>query len=257
MPRSLPCSVKTAVWFKRLVSGMVSPQEVANCVRPWSGRECLWAVGLTTVPQRAAIRGRTVRSLAGAGFAAPLVHEDDGVRAYGAWVLTLVELLCRQPTADLYAIFQDDVLVSRGLREYVEAAGLPAQSYANLLTNGVNEGLARPGWFPSDQMGKGACGLILPREAVYDLLSSRLSWERTRIPGRGHRNIDGAVCEALVRHGPRRWVEVCHSPSPLQHVGDESIINLDTPEHPRQPRAATWRGEAYNLLNLLKRDTKG
>src|SRR4051812_15694767 len=101
-----------------------------------------WACGVTTVPERrGTLLPRTLGSLQRAGFPAPRLFADgvatpEEANWYGQtgcatvrcpivrvamnWTLGLWELYARQPRADFFAVFQDDVLVCRDAREYVE-----------------------------------------------------------------------------------------------------------------------------------------
>lgn len=206
-----------------------------------------WACGVTTVPERrGTLLPRTLGSLQRAGFPAPRLFVDGEehrnyvgytqhptgdenrghvrsdlvtihnplVRVAVNWTLGLWELYGRQPRADFFAMFQDDVLVCRDAREYVERQKLweRGRVYLNLATLDVpscprddpasNHRLSRehtgPGWFKSNQKGWGALGLVFSNEGVRDLLSSRLMVGRAfDDAGRGWRGIDGGISEAL------------------------------------------------------------
>lgn len=112
-------------------------------------RRLRWSYGVTTCPLRRenGLLARTLASLRLAGFDTPRVFAD-GVRAedamrwerdlnlevvgryptiftQGNWSLALSELFIREPTADRYAIFQDDFVTYRGLRTYLEGCYYP------------------------------------------------------------------------------------------------------------------------------------
>ena len=162
-----------------------------------------WAVGLTTCPERADMLTRTLVSLDNAGIPDPRlfidgVHRCPRVRAFGNWLLGLLELYIRDPRADLFLMLQDDLLAGRGLRAYLESSPLPPKGYGNLLTIYGNENVIAdppipgragplyksPGWYESQkckvgqewgplgyvQTGRGAVALLFPREAVEVLL---------------------------------------------------------------------------------------
>lgn len=212
------------------------------------GRRLRWACGVTTVPgRRADVLPRTVRSLAAAGFDRPWLFVDGcddlqgwrreygldadrecepahgvraagvtcrypRVRAYASWVLALAELYYRDPLAERFALFQDDVVCVGGLRAYLEAAsaaawpgsgapGAVGKGYWNLWLNPRSEdprvyqggryrdrfGADRPpfladrswvGFCPGDQTGQGALGLVFDRPTVRAVLSSWYVVER-------------------------------------------------------------------------------
>lgn len=255
-----------------------------------------WAYGVTTVPRRREeYFARSLRSLEAAGFGrytpagskevyprlfvdgaccrTALSYEDEfglpvtprgptPTRAYGNWVLALAELYVREPNADRYALFQDDLLAPRNLRRYLDRCGYPAKGYWNLYTMPANQALARKhgdrdrengtgvGWFPSNQRGLGAVGLVFSLEAVLALLTNqspvsvRHMADRPRDATRGHKAIDGGVVDALRKAG---WTEYVHDPSLLWHTGRVSAIG-----NRPQPDAARWPGEDYDCLEMLK-----
>ncbi len=89
-----------------------------------------WAYGVTTVPSRVNdLLPSTLASLKRAGFDKPVLFIDGdknhftyssldldytlrrpNVRTAGNWTLSMLELYIREPTADRYAIFQDDLV---------------------------------------------------------------------------------------------------------------------------------------------------
>jgi hypothetical protein len=234
-----------------------------------------WAYGVTTVPRRRdTLLPRTLRSLANAGFDKPRLFVDGGdeatsvsyqeefgcsvstrnpqVRAYGNWILGLWELYLREPDADRYAMFQDDLEATRNLRAYLDKVELPECGYWNLYTfPPVIPGIQAPppadgrvGFFPSNQYGRGAVALVFPRKAILELLASKETVERPQDPQRGHRNIDGAVINTLK---PRGFTEYVHHPSLVQHTGIATTIQGGRPH----PQANPWLGVEYDATEFL------
>src|SRR5688572_9885654 len=101
-----------------------------------------WAYGITTVSQRRQkYLPTTLSSLQKAGFDKPVLFVDDcpntalwrdefklevvprfpRIRTFGNWTLALLELTIREPYADRYALFQDDLVTYPHLRQYLEA----------------------------------------------------------------------------------------------------------------------------------------
>ena len=235
-----------------------------------------WAYGLTTVPQRrAALLPQTLKSLAKGGFDNPRLFVDGDndsrswesefnleitsrfpkIRVFGNWILALAELFIRAPTADRYAIFQDDLITYLNLRQYLEACAYPRDGYWNLYTFPSNQALCpvdgngnrKIGWYIAHQWGKGALGLVFSREGVLALLSQRGEiTERPLDPVRGWRSVDGAVSNAYTKLGIKEYV---HNPSLVQHTGLKSTFNRP------QPLAMSFRGEDFDALSLINTAT--
>ncbi|HUV13865.1 MAG TPA: hypothetical protein VMY18_09470 [Acidobacteriota bacterium] len=203
-----------------------------------------WAYGVTTVPSRFGhTLDATLQSLAEAGFDKPRLFIDGALqqsqvdaleipytirqpaaKAFQNWFLSLWELYMRNPEADLYAIFQDDIEAVVGLREYLESQPFPSDGYWNLYTNTRNERLNQKkqrGWFHSNQRGLGALGLVFDHQTVVVLLEDKKLRERVKNKLRGSTAIDGAVITAM------KWVgrkECVHFPSLLQHRETKSVM---------------------------------
>lgn len=227
-------------------------------------RQMSWAYGVTTVPHRKSEFEKTIASLSHAGFDRPRVFVDappdayyeqfglpvsfrgDNIRTASHWILSLQELFFRDPEADRYAIIQDDVRCSAGLREYLDTFPFPDDGYWNLFTFFKNEKLIarmeQTGWTKSNQLGQGGLFLVFDNAAVVDLLSDpsllRRAWTERR-----HKWIDGAVVKAMKNSGRK---ELIHNPSLVQHTGHESSMG-NRPEAP----ARTFKGEQFDLMSLL------
>lgn len=229
-----------------------------------------WACGLTTVPQRMhdGLLDRTLTSLKAGGFTdirlfidglsypmswdspfktLPMTCRNPSIRVYGNFHLGLSELFIRNPKADLYAMFQDDFVTYKNLRAYLERCKFPEKGYFNLYTFPQNQKKFE-GWYPSNQLGKGAVALVLPRAAVLALLSSSY-WtlrptSNPENPDRIWKFIDGGIVEALKRDGFKEYV---HNPSLVQHTGIESVAG-----NKKQDLAESFKGEQFNALELLR-----
>jgi hypothetical protein len=237
-----------------------------------------WSYGVTTVlSRREDLLPQTLGSLARAGFDRPHLFVDGGgawdsfgldvtqrtpnVGVAGHWVLSLYELYVKAPSADRFALFQDDLLACVGLREYLSRCPFPERGYLNLFTFPSNtlvcpveDGRRVMGWFrsrvldqkkdPIAQTGRGAVGLVFSREGVQTILSSRLLAERPTDVARGHRAIDGGVVNAMNAAG---WSEYVHNPSLLYHTGERSAMG-NVPHR----QTDVWNGENWNPLTLLR-----
>lgn len=222
-----------------------------------------WSYGITAVPERYKYPlPRTLESLAEAGFTSPRIFIDGDknppkwiadryhvscrwprIRTFGNWVLALWELYVRKPHADRYAIFQDDLIAYRNLRQFVESCEYPERGYLNLYTAPKNE-RNRSGWFASNQRGLGAVALVFSNEAVRVLLSQKRMANRPRNRHRGHKAIDGGIVTAFRSAG---WREYVHMPTLTQHTGNDS--SMGNPFHAK-PR--TFRGEDFDALSLVR-----
>lgn len=248
--------------------------EVQERVLPYQDNlvgDVTWAYGVTTVPRRRdTYLPTTLKSLAAGGFNHPrlFVDGDDSPRwksfglpvtyrpkprlnIFGNWILALWELYLRDSGADRYAIFQDDVIACRSLRQYLSRAPYPEKGYCNLYTFPENErrvGNGMLGWFRSNQRGRGALGIVLSRQAVTVLLSSRHLATRpgpeNPDPARRRMLVDGAIVTAMRKAG---WKEYCHMPSLVQHIGRRSTKGGGS-----HPLAPSFPGEKFDATEILQ-----
>ena len=212
-----------------------------------------WSYGVTTVPERkSTLLPRTLESLKSAGFPSPRLFVDGvesgyenatyrwpRIGAFGNWWLGMVELYVRDPNADLYAMFQDDIVLCRNVREYIDGCDLPKKAYFNLMTfPEVQPFLAKPGWNRSSQKGLGAVALVFPKEVLLKLLEQRNHFidRPMATNGRATRCIDGGIVDAMGQAGIREYV---HSPSLVDHTGTVSVVV------PGMERPPWWRGHGF------------
>jgi hypothetical protein len=225
-----------------------------------------WAYGVTTVQERLnTLLPRTLKSLAEAGFEKPHLFVDrcvddkpyletglectfhwDNIRTYGNWMTSLWELYAINPHADRYAIFQDDLVTYRNLREYLDWSPYPGEGYLNLFTYPKNHSLIKEnpnGWHRSNQLGKGAVALVFNNKSVTDLLGD--GYMLRRIQGsRGHKFVDGAIVEAFRKMGQSEFV---HKPTLVQHTG--TVSSMGNNAHSISP---SWAGEGFDARELMK-----
>lgn len=233
-----------------------------------------WAYGVTTVPQRFDITlPKTLESLRRAGFDKPRLFidgtdtersqwpiqdydktvRDPATRGFGNWVLALWELYIRYPKAHRYALFQDDLITYRNLKEYLSRCEYPEEGYWNLYTVEQNEKLIpqqvkeNKGWTLSNQMGRGAVALVFSREALTTLLKQDAIVKKPQDANKGYRSIDGAVINAFK---PLGWKEYVHYPSLVQHTGTEfSTLNNTGKSFMLSP---CFEGEHVDATEFLK-----
>lgn len=235
-----------------------------------SPRGAKWTYGVTTVPtRRDDLLPRTLLSLKTAGFDKPRLFVDGTddprswerefnlevtarfphIRTFGNWILSLAELYIREPTSDRYAIFQDDFVTYKNLRAYLHSLPFPERAYWNLYTFPSNQKLCpdegrHVGWYKSNQLGRGAVGLVFSREGVKTLFENRAHIiDRPEHVGRGWKAVDGGVVEAMRKAG---WTELVHNPSLVQHTGDISAMG----NRPHK-KASSFRGEEFDARELI------
>lgn len=225
-----------------------------------------WAFGVTTVPERfEQPLERTISSLFLGGFYVPHLFVDGShnhsvyagfgldvtvrwprIGAFGNWWLGMWELYIRHPRADLYAMFQDDIVCCRNVRQYLEQRSPVGMTYMNLCMYPQNYDAGfSTGWHGATKRGLGAQGLVFSRAAIRTLLSARSDYllNKPQFP-RGHQNLDGSVADAMADAG---YMEVVHNPSLIAHVGEVSTI----PRHGRQPDTAEFPGEEFDAMSLI------
>lgn len=230
-----------------------------------------WAYGVTTVPSRLETTlPRTLKSLANAGFDSPRLFidgaQDDAayrhlglpttcrypaLRTAHNWTASLYELYLREPDAERFAIFQDDVVLSRNVKRYLDKYTYGRYNepcYWNLHSFPCNEelrpsGLER-GFYESNQLGKSALALVFSRDAVVKLLANEYTIMRPQDLNKGYQSVDGGIVSALKNVG---YKERVHWPSLTQHIGQVSSMG-----HPEYPQSQSFRGEDFDCMELLK-----
>lgn len=239
-------------------------------------KDVVWSYGITTIPDRFnTTLPRSIHSLQRTGFGKPRLFIDGvditdkwrrfnlpitnrwpQVGAVKNWILALSELYYRNPMADLYALFQDDILCINNLKKYIECFEFPHKGYLNLYTNVENQYTAilgdNPdgskqigiGWFNPLLKGKGALGLVFNKLSITTILSSDFMLKKVLNLDRGHKNIDGAVVQIMRDNGFSEW---CHSPSLIQHTGTISTLNNLPGQY-----APVFQGEDYNAMNFFQ-----
>lgn len=220
----------------------------------------IWSYGVTSCHQRVETTlPVTIRSLDMGGFSYPIVFLDGCVGqipircsvvsrptklgAFGNFVLGLWELFLRRPDADRFAMFQDDMICCKNLRQYVETVNYPDHGYLNLYTAGVNV-KEKLGWSLSDQWGRGAVALVFDNAAIRTFLGSEYMANHRRHHN-GHKGIDKALIESAKRANYREWI---HNPGLVQHLGQVSSIGNNL----RQEiiTAPTFVGEEFDAMDF-------
>ena len=173
-----------------------------------------WAVGVTTAPRPTATRNQTLESLAAAGWPDTLVFHDEGKRlgAWNNWLRAVRGLLEAVRSADALLVVQDDAVLCRGLRAYLDHTLWPEGGAAicSPYCPGVYRA-PRPGWHRQDRGWAlvGAVCWAMPRAAAEAILHDLGTVVAT------HR-IDARVGRWAAERKQRVWY---HWPSLVQHEG--------------------------------------
>jgi hypothetical protein len=202
-------------------------------------------------------------------FKLPVTARWPIMRTFGNWLLSAIELYIRRPDVNRYAIFQDDFVTYPGLREYLDHCHYPdgqsrssseinlndplPRGYWNLYTFPENQALAPrtssggtvDGWYPSNQLGKGAVALVFNRDALLTLVTHSHMLERPQDERRGWKAVDGGIVTAMSKAG---WIEYVHSPSLTQHIGH--VSSMGNRQH---QQAESFRGDQWDVRQLLAR----
>lgn len=234
-------------------------------------------VGVTTTARANATLTRTLASLKAGGFDRVWLFSDGGqpkldrradlpaidlvVRTpqAGGWsnfLLALQELNLRFPHADRYAMFQDDVLVPRGLAKWIEANVRSDAAIWSLFCAKHHE-KRTPGWIDV-KAGYGFCGaqaIVIPARWSLAFLSDAMIVAHKRTPPRlktpgakfkktGEHHIDGAIGLFAARKG--QAVKV-HYPSLVSHIGDTSTMHPKARLSNSHRKESVFPGESYDL----------
>jgi len=196
-----------------------------------------WAVAVITAPREPSWLGDTVQSLTQAGWGKITLHAEPhtNIPAHLAHLHTVVtsrrvgphlnfrgalaRLVEEDLSADAYAVFEDDIEVTRSLRDWLDTAGLwPSARVGviSLYTAAVNH-REQPGWHRCDELPRrahGALAYVFPPDAASDFLSkpppSNTWGQQDYWVGRWCRDA-----------GLEYWM---HSPSFVRHLGEVSTI---------------------------------
>lgn len=203
-----------------------------------------WAVGVTTAPRRRPTLDECLTSLVQAGWSEPwlfaepdaeipsafshlpIARRDGVLGAFPNWYLALAELVLREPQAEAYFLCQDDVLLARGLREYLEQTLWPASAVGVVSVYCPSHyAPGRPLGFHVEDRGWaswGALAYIFPNPSARAVLADpAVLGHRHHGPAEGLRNIDSVVGSFCQRNRLPYYV---HAPSLAQHVGGTSTI---------------------------------
>lgn len=252
----------------------------------------IWSYGVTTVSDRRdTLLPRTLASLRKAGFESPRLFVDGSkdifgwerqfgletttrstnLKTFGNWILALWELLIRNPKADRYALFQDDIVMYFNTRQYLDRCQFSEKGYWNLYTFMENEVVPKynkQGWHESvpldpkqggvyyhgkpQQGGRSATALVFNRNGVLTLLGSPILAAKPLHAKFGTNRVDGGIVETMNQAGYREYV---HNPSLVQHTGEVSSMGHNRAGVSIYHPAHSFKGEDFNAMDLLVQTT--
>ncbi len=202
-------------------------------------------VGVLTAPREVPMLAATLRSLRNAGFdrlqifaepGTPIPAEASGhaIEIYGRRVgnftnfyNALATLYKRSRTARGVVLFQDDIEVASGLKDWCEAELFPPDcGLVSLFTPRIHSDV-RPGWrmlSPGAYRIWGGQALAFRRDVLEQFLNDPHVVREIRVGGHG----DDAITSGwAMRQGHSI---AFHSPSLVQHVGNVSSLWRDGPD---------------------------
>ncbi|MCH9776822.1 MAG: hypothetical protein K0U90_10350 [Planctomycetes bacterium] len=231
-----------------------------------------WSVGVTTAPRAVSVLDRTLESLSRAGwpeihvFAEPdsvVTHKADQcywhqrgkiLGAFSNWYISLTELVLLDPHADAYLLCQDDIVLSRDTRPYLEKV-LWCNEGSQVLSIYCAEVHDEPNHIGFNQLDAdwntcGALALIFPNAVARALLCDPLFLDHRRNgPSNGDACIDSVLGRWCRRSNIRYYV---HHPSLVQHTGHYSSLWGEIAPSPRR-RAGSFLDESESALEWFNR----
>jgi len=221
-----------------------------------------WAVAVTATDRNPSWLGTTLHSLGYAGWDDPILWAEPGLKIPSEWHrlrvirnprrlgphfnfrAALTGLVAAQPDVDAYAVFQDDVRVTVGLRTWLENELWPSNrvGVVSLFTASINAA-TRAGWHRCDDLPRRATGAqayVFPRLAARAFASAppvSNSWAKT----------DYWVGKWCRDSSLEYWM---HSPSLALHIGRDSSISDRGLDRFRQCSAFLERISASGWITL-------
>ncbi len=227
-----------------------------------------WAVGMTTAPRTESTMERSLRSVSAAGwneiqiFAEPgsvippetaglcVTHRAETMGVLGNWFLGLTELVQRKPDADAYVMLQDDVVLAKNVRQYLESTLWPSER-VGLVSVYCPEPYRQKTGFHEVNSNKGLLGaltwILPPGTAKWLVTAGLAAYLRQRTLTRETRRLDVLIGNVLAQAG---WPAYYAAPSLAEHIGTHSTLWPGIGESPRR-RAADFVGEPFDARNLL------
>jgi GT2 family glycosyltransferase len=257
------------------------PAAVPDVARnhPFPKHVTRWAVGITAAPRRQPTVARCAASVRAAGWEPTLFAEPgtNGLPAgfaiverpqrLGIWqnyVQTLRDLLTAHPEAQAIVVLQDDVVLCRDVREFLEHDLWPGLN-PGMVSLYVPEEKEAGGQAGCDRRGGtviGICAAVFPRTVAERLVDSPFARAWRGCHHRGgcepdplrKKAIDTGICEQLKAWGLPVWN---YRPSLAQHIADTSAVGHGGRHQVRQRHGLLYRqsrhfpGEQTSAFDLF------
>ncbi|WP_437225997.1 glycosyltransferase family 2 protein [Planctomicrobium sp. SH661] len=156
-----------------------------------------FAVGITSAPRRIPTLARCVDSVIASGFSptvyaepdtrglqeisSPVVQRSSRLGCFHNYLQTLRDLLAADPQAQAIVVFQDDVVIARKTREFLEHDLWPSDRIGAVSLYSpdfFSYELRKPSGFQR-QRGRfliGACAMVYPRQMAEALVTRHTHW---------------------------------------------------------------------------------
>jgi len=256
------------------------PQSEAPPVTPaidWLPRHVTrWAVGVTTAPRLVPTLARCVASIQAAGwsdlriFAEPgsdlkglgagaeVIQRTERLGAFRNFVASMRELLAEHSKAQAILLFQDDVILCREVRDFLERDLWPSPKTGVISIYTPNHKVYAPEdvkgcrWINSKWL-IGACALAFPRHVAEAIVAHPLA-KNWRGAAKGSqpvphlkKAVDCYVGHAVAELNLRAYY---YNPSMVQHIATTSAIGHGGANGKR--RSGTFPGETHRAIELYK-----
>jgi hypothetical protein len=264
-----------------------------------------WTVGIITAPrENGYYLDRTLESLTRAGFCDPVVFAEPGSivpewftghvvgrrKKYGDWTnwaTGLYELLLSEPVTDYFFMLEDDVVVCKGAREYLEYSLPQLGDFASLslYTSSRYYRPNRDRMFHNECRGKNTWSTVtvvmshasvlrffsdpdVQKHRFFDIFKVKEGyWNNKASYGAGRTSVTDCVGNTIKDAVIGQWAEKLklpvyfHTPSLAEHIGVSSTLTDDdsTPENGRMSKdfvgedfdAAQWVGKSVNVSRFI------
>ena len=181
-----------------------------------------WGVGLTTAPRKNSTLEITLKSVHEAGWENPDIFNDkDKVGSWKTWLDSLRILVEKYPKANAYLMLQDDIILCKNVRSYLERTLWPDSQDRIAVCSFYTSAIyfqSTPGWHPL-KLGKETpfnlhgellCGVTL---LFPNIIAKKILAENQANPG--EKSLDVRIGHWAKSQGLTPWM---HSPSLAQHI---------------------------------------
>ena len=219
-----------------------------------------WATGVTVAPRKNPTFDRCYQSFLDSGFI-PHIFKEPGVSidpaflvngvtermyALGAWknwLLGLRELRTSNPDAEIYGMFQDDALLCKNVKPYLENVLWPSPNASVVSIYTPRPYASDSTWSYGRLPLWGAVAYFFTKDTLNSLLNHPIirRWD-------GDKCIDikvGEWCEAIKK------APMFHNPSLAQHISECSSIWGNDVAAEGDRAAFEFVGENFDAMQLL------